>query len=108
MGSGEPQGGHLRVPDAEIEFLLDRGMPSGGMTVRALGTGEIPGRMTFAARQDLILCGPDEASRLLAHLGAPVTFTAPDGIRRGKGVLLLGLRRSPIRLSAPQKRARQA
>lgn len=98
----------MRVLDAEIEFLLDKGMPSGGMTMRALGIGEIPGRMTFAARQDLILCGPDEASRLLAHLGAPVTFTAPDGIQRGKGELLLGLRRSPIRLSAPQKRARQA
>lgn len=82
---GEP----LRVADGEIERLLDEDLRFGDLTTRAPAIGDVPGRMTFTARQDLVLCGLDEASRLLARLGARTIRAARTGDRQAKGALLL-------------------
>ena len=78
----------MRLPDAEIDFLLNEDVGFGDLTMRALGIAGRPGRMTFTARQDLILCGTDEACRMLSRLGASVTFAAQAGTRSCKGTLL--------------------
>jgi molybdenum transport protein len=88
VNAGVPRNDPVRVPDAAIDFLLDEDVRFGDVTMRALGIGDRLGRMTFTARQELILCGADEASRMLARLGASVTFAAQAGTRSGKGVLL--------------------
>ena len=88
MDNGALLSNPVRLSDAEIDVLLDEDVRFGDLTMRALGIGNMPGRMTFTARQDLILCGADEARRLLTRLGASVTFAAQDGTRRDKGALL--------------------
>jgi molybdenum transport protein len=95
----------VRLSDAEIDFLLDEDVRFGDLTMRALGIGDTPGRMTFTARQELILCGADEASRLLARLGASVTFAAQAGTRSGKGSLLFEAEGTAAALHAGWKAA---
>ncbi len=79
----------MRLPEAEIDLLLNEDVGFGDLTMRALGIGGRRGRMTFTARQDLVLCGTDEACRMLTRLGASVTFAAQAGTRLGMGALLL-------------------
>lgn len=101
ISQGEP----LRLPDSEIERLLDEDMRFGDLTTRALGMGDIPGRMTFTARQDLVFCGADEASRLLSRAGARVVFAARTGGHKSKGALLLEAEGSAAALHAGWKMA---
>lgn len=104
ISRGEP----LRLPDSEIERLLEEDMRFGDLTTRALGMGGIPGRMTFTARQDLVFCGADEASRLLSRAGARVVFAARTGGHEGKGSLLLEAEGSAAALHAGWKMAQTA
>lgn len=89
MEIGVPRGEALRLPDAYIDWLLDEDVRFGDFTTRALAIGDEPGRMTFTARHDLVLCGSDEAGRLLSRLGASLSFTARPGTFGGKGTVLL-------------------
>lgn len=95
----------LRLSDADIDRLLDEDVRFGDLTTRALGIGDLPGRMTFTARQDLVLCGVDEAARLLARLGAGVQFAEKTGCRVAKGNVLLEVRGSAAALHAGWKLA---
>ncbi len=95
----------LRLSDADIDRLVDEDLRAGDLTTRALGIGGKPARMTFSARQGLILCGVDEASRLLARLGATVTFVARIGDHAGEGVRLLEAEGSAAALHAGWKAA---
>ena len=95
----------MRLTDAEIDFLLDEDARFGDLTMRVLGVGDKPGRMTFTARRELVLCGSDEASRLLSRLGASVTFAAPTGTRLDKGTLLFEATGSAAALHAGWKTA---
>jgi molybdenum transport protein len=79
----------FRLSDAEIERLGEEDVRFGDMTTRALGIGGEPGRMSFTARQDMVLCGADEAVRLLSRLGADVTFAVKTGDAVVKGVPFL-------------------
>jgi molybdenum transport protein len=83
------RGDLLRLSDADIDRLLDEDVRFGDLTTRALGIGDRPGRMSFSARQDLVLCGVDEAARLLTRAGASIRFQASTGTRAAKGTLLL-------------------
>lgn len=79
----------MRLSDMEIERLLDEDMRFGDMTTRALGIADASARMIFTARQPLVLCGSDEAARLLSRLGASVSTVARSGTHCDKGALLL-------------------
>lgn len=79
----------MRLSDMEIERLLDEDMRFGDMTTRALGIADASARMIFTARQPLLLCGSDEAARLLSRLGASVSTVARSGTQCDKGALLL-------------------
>jgi molybdenum transport protein len=83
--AGIPRSDPVRLSNTEIDFLLDEDVRFGDLTMRALGIGDTLGRMTFTARQELILCGADEACRLLARFGASATFAAQAGTRSSKG-----------------------
>ncbi len=95
----------MRMSDAEIDILLEEDVRFGDLTMRVLGIGDKPGRMTFAARQNLVVCGSDEAARLLSRLGASVGFAAPAGMRVEKGALLLEVEGSAAALHAGWKTA---
>ncbi len=81
--------GAIRLSDAEIEQLLDHDVRFGDLTTRTLGIGDLPGSMSFKPRRDMVLCGVDEAARLLSMLGAEVVFQSKSGayIRAGELVL---------------------
>ena len=79
----------MRLRGAEIDFLLDEDARFGDLTTRLLNIGGKPGRITFTARKELVLCGSDEASQLLTSLGAAVKFTAKAGTHCGNGALLV-------------------
>lgn len=95
----------MRLPDAEIDALLDDDLRFGDLTMRALGIGDRPGRITFAARRDMVLCGSEVASRLLGRLGARVTFSAPAGTRCAAGGVVLAAEGPASALHAAWKTA---
>jgi molybdenum transport protein len=95
----------MRLSEADIDRILEEDARFGDLTVRALGIGQKPGRMIFTARRDLVLCGSDEASRLLSRLGASVTFAVQTGARVEKGALLLEAEGTAAALHAAWKTA---
>lgn len=95
----------MRLSDAEIDVLLEEDVRFGDLTMRALAVGDKPGRMTFTARQNLVVCGSDEARRLLSRLGASVTFVAPAGSCAEKDAVLLEVDGSAAALHAGWKTA---
>jgi molybdenum transport protein len=95
----------VRLSEADIGRILEEDIRFGDLTVRALGIGEKPGRMVFTARRDLVLCGSDEASRLLSSLGASVIFAAQTGTCVEKGALLLEAEGTAAALHAGWKTA---
>jgi molybdenum transport protein len=95
----------VRLSEADIDRLLEEDAYFGDLTMRALAIGEKPGRMIFTARCDLVLCGSDEASRLLSRLGASILFAAKPGTSIGKGALLLEAEGTAAALHAGWKTA---
>lgn len=95
----------MRLRESELDRLLDEDAGFGDLTTRLLDIGGKPGRMTFTARGELILCGSDEASQLLTSLGASVTFAAATGVRCSRGALLLAAEGSAAGLHAGWKTA---
>jgi len=52
------------LPDSELERLLHEDAPCGDATTFTLGIGERPGRMTFRARHEMLVCGSEEGRRM--------------------------------------------
>lgn len=64
------------LSDARLDELLSQDTPYGDLTTEALGIGDRRGRITFAARGDMVVCCSEEAARMLERAGAapgPVT-----------------------------------
>ncbi|GAA5171843.1 ModD protein [Viridibacterium curvum] len=57
------------LPDSLLEQLLQEDAPQGDATTHALGIGGRRGRMLFAARHEMRLCGSEEAVRMGALRG---------------------------------------
>jgi molybdenum transport protein len=58
------------LSDAALDALLAEDAPFGDLTTEALGIGERPARITFAARTAMVLACVEEAERLLQRAGA--------------------------------------
>lgn len=95
----------MRLSDTEIDCLLDEDGCFGDLTTRALDIGGKRGRMTFTARRELVLCGSEEASRMLARHGATVTFAEETGTWSPKGALLFAAEGPAAALHAGWKTA---
>jgi molybdenum transport protein len=63
----------------ELESLLQEDAPYGDLTVAALAIGRHPGRINFAARDPMTVCGIEEAARLFELAGAEVSLQAASG-----------------------------
>jgi molybdenum transport protein len=103
LGPSAFYGDLIRLTDSEVEGLIDDDLHFGDLTTRALGVGEQRGRMDFFARQPLILCGVEEAARLLSRLGVEVSFAGQTGQRAAKGELVLAAQGSAAALHAGWK-----
>jgi len=74
---------------AELERLLHDDVPAGDLTTDALGIGERPGRMRFAARHAMTLALVDDAVAILRLAGAAVTVAARAGETLAPGDVIL-------------------
>ncbi|NTU85529.1 MAG: ModD protein [Chloroflexales bacterium] len=77
------------LSDDEIAGLLREDVPYLDLTTHALGIGDAPGTITFAARQPTVIAATEEAGRLLTQCGATVTMALPSGSRVRLGELVL-------------------
>ncbi len=77
------------IPDAEIDRWLAEDVPFGDLTTHALGIGERPGRMVFAARDAMVVVASEEAARLLVRVGCTVSELRPSGCAAEAGAPLL-------------------
>jgi molybdenum transport protein len=79
----------IYVLDADIDRLIAEDAGFGDLTTTALGIGNEPGVMRFAARHAMVACATEEACRLLTRLGAQVELTTCSGQFAEPGTLLL-------------------
>ncbi len=50
--------------DSQLDSLLLEDVPCGDATTGALGIGQLPGKMVFRARYEMVVCGSEEALRM--------------------------------------------
>lgn len=79
----------FRLSEAEIDRLIAEDAPYGDLTTRLAGIGNLPAKITFCARDPLVVSGTEEAARLLAALGAELRFVAAPSTIATPGTLLL-------------------
>ncbi|UEM23947.1 ModD protein [Skermanella mucosa] len=79
----------LPIGDGALDALLAQDAPAGDLTTHALGIGSRPGRITFAARSDMVLCCAEEAARLLERCGVRASLRHGSGERIAAGTVFL-------------------
>ena len=79
----------LCLPDSEIERFLEEDLPYGDLTTHLLGIGQLPGEIRFSTRHETVLCGTEEAARLLEKCGCSTTQQTPSGTLLGAGETFL-------------------
>jgi len=80
------------LPDAHLENLLQDDAPCGDATTFALGIGDLPGRLVFRARYEMVVCGSEEARRMGQLRGlASVGEIVASGTRLPPGSEILTL-----------------
>ena len=77
------------LSDARLDELLLQDTPYGDLTTDALGIGPAPGRISFAARGDMIVCCSEEAARLLERAGATPGAVTASGTALAAGQVFL-------------------
>lgn len=80
---------YLAVTDEELLGLLNDDVPCGDLTTETSGIGDQAARLEFRARQEMVVCAIEEASRLFTLSGAQVNVQIQSGQRVGKDDLLL-------------------
>lgn len=93
------------LPESFIEQIIEEDVPYGDLTTHLLGIGSMPGRITFATREQTILCGTEEAARVLQKCGAMVTANIASGTKMPPGVEFLAADGSAQALHAGWKAA---
>lgn len=80
------------LPDGTLDALLQDDAPCGDATTLALGIGERPGSLVMRARQNMTLCGSEEACRLGELRGLQACGAVPaSGSRLQAGDVILTL-----------------
>ena len=69
------------IPDGRIDQFILEDMPYIDLTTEVLGIGEEPGEIEYFTREGCVLCGVEEAARVLGKTGARVTWSLPSGTR---------------------------
>ena len=77
------------IDDATLDRWIKEDAPYLDLTTQLLGIGERPGRLTLRSRSALVVCGTEEARRILAKLGATVGETLSSGSATRPGQTLL-------------------
>lgn len=77
------------LSDDELSRLLQDDAPCGDLTTESLAIGAAAGRLDFAARAPMVVCGTEEAARLFELAGARVHLLAGSGTALVAGEKLL-------------------
>ncbi|NVO15178.1 MAG: ModD protein [Rhodoplanes sp.] len=78
------------LPDHVLDALLADDVPLGDLTTHALGIGDAPARMSFAAREPMVVALSEDAARLIGRAGATaVELEAASGKRLEPGEIIL-------------------
>ncbi len=67
------------LSDDELSRLLQDDAPCGDLTTESLGIGAAAGRLDFSARGPMVVCGTEEADRLVELAGARVLWRVDSG-----------------------------
>jgi molybdenum transport protein len=79
----------IQIPEDVIERIIREDVPSLDLTTWTLGLGGQPGVLRCTSREDIVVCGTEEAARIGARLGVTSTSGPPSGTRVGAdGVVL--------------------
>ena len=73
------------ISDARIDELIAEDVPYIDLTTEVLGIGATPARIEFFTREACVLCGTEEAARILERLGATVTNAKASGTKLEAG-----------------------
>ncbi len=73
----------------ELEELLADDVPYGDLTTQALGIGDAPGELTFAARDAMVVAEVENAAALLELAGCRVTLATKSGTALTSGTQIL-------------------
>ncbi len=77
------------LSDQELHQLITEDVPFGDLTTDSLGISAAPGRLRFFARDPMVVCGVEEAVRLLQLCGAQAEGVTPSGSEASTETLLL-------------------
>lgn len=69
----------MYIPDTVIDQLINEDVPYIDLTTWCLGIGEEMGQIEYFTREDAVLCGTEEAVRILQKLNIEVDLSIPSG-----------------------------
>ena len=75
----------MYIGDSYIDGLIAEDIPYIDLTTAALGIGDVPASIEYYTREDCILCGTEEATRIAAKLGLSVEMSLPSGSALDEG-----------------------
>ncbi|MCB9946276.1 MAG: ModD protein [Rhodospirillaceae bacterium] len=77
------------LSDLQLDALLAQDAPYGDLTTELLGIGTLPGRITFAGRDAMVLSASEEAAALLRRAGAVPADPTASGTSLAAGEVFL-------------------
>ncbi len=78
-----------RLPDEDLERFLYEDCPFSDLTTQGIGIAQVRARLTFTARDDMTVCGIEEAARMFDLSGAEAKSLASTGEQVSAGARLL-------------------
>jgi molybdenum transport protein len=79
----------MYLSDEIIDRLIKEDIPYIDLTTMTLGIHSIKGRMIFTARENTVLCGTEESSRIFSRFGLQTDKMLPTGTRVEPGDVFL-------------------
>lgn len=80
------------LDDLSLDQFIKEDVPYFDLTTTVAGIGDKPGKIQFFSREQTVLCGTEEVSRILEKCQAQVSFALPTGTKVSPGELLLEAR----------------
>ncbi|MBO9997992.1 MAG: ModD protein [Cyanobacteria bacterium SID2] len=77
------------LTDSDIEQLIREDIPYFDLTTTGLGISKIPGRIEFSTRHPTVVCGVEEAVRILDRFGASIEHQVTSGTELPENTTIL-------------------
>ncbi|HUI92720.1 MAG TPA: ModD protein [Chitinivibrionales bacterium] len=91
------------IRESIVDTILEEDIRFGDLSTALLDMKDVSAKASFIARQDCVVCGADEASRIIKKLGGAVSGFCEDGERAKKGQTVIGAKGSAGVLHAAWK-----